>query len=115
MSVPPTTPKVSRANVRKLVFPTNAHEEKYRNFILSMWTEVSCNDGELDSLAIHQFTDLVFLHQLKTCFSDSSFSRRIYTDDYASAILHAINSRLCALKCNCCECYVRWPNIFNTL
>ena len=115
MSAPPTTPKIGRASVRKLVFPTDAHEERYRNFIFNMWTEVSYNDGVQDSIVIAQLTDLVFLHQLKTCFSDSSFSRRIYTDDYASAILHAINSRLFALKCNCCECYVRWPNIFNTL
>ena len=102
---------MSRAYVRKLVFPTD--EEKI--FIFQLWTEVSYNEVERDSIVIEQLTDLVFLHQLKTCFSDTLLSRQKYPHDYVSAIVHVINSRLLALKCNCCECYVRWPNIFNVL
>ena len=107
-----STPKVSRSNVRKLVYPTDEDE---LDFIFETWTTICYNDADNDSVIIAGMNDSVYLHQLKRYFTESSVSLRMFDYKYISAIVCAINARLFSLKCNCFACNVRWHNFFNTL
>ena len=108
----PSTPKVSRANVRKLVYPT---DEEELDLIFEMWAEMSFLNVDYDTAIIAEMADAVFLHQLKRYFCDSTLSRRMHEYDYICAIVCAINARLFSLKCNCSNCNIRWHDFSNTL
>ena len=107
MSSPPSTPKVRRASVRKLVLD-NGDEDEFLTIIGEVWEDMTFQDFEMDSQVVKQLNDSDFLHKVKKYYLSFSLARKKWGCDYVDNIVNVINYRLQTLQCGCSACNVRW-------